>query len=170
MVEITGLFAELANAGPIGFFFLSIISNATVLMPIPVLEIALFTAGSINFFGLGIFSPLLLGICAGCGAAIGELSGYFVGAGGHHVLKKFKKEEAEKITALGVKLKQEGLITLIIFAFLPLPFDLAGVAAGLAHYPKRLFMLGCALGKSPRYALIAYAGYFGLHWLMSFFA
>jgi len=169
MVEITGFFGYLAEAGPIGFFFLAIITNATVFLPVPVLEIALIAAGSANFFGLGIFSPLLIGIAAGCGAAIGELSGYFVGAGGRHVFKHFNKDQSEKIIAFGKKLEKKGLIALVVFAFLPLPFDLAGVAAGIARYPKHLFMLGCALGKSPRYALLAYAGYFGLPWVLHFF-
>ncbi len=169
MVNIDGLFGDLVNAGPLGFFFLAIITNATVFLPVPVLEISLIAAGSTNFFGLGIFSPLLLGIAAGCGAGIGELSGYFFGAGGRKVLKKFNKEQSEKIVGFGKKLQKHGLIALIIFAFLPLPFDLAGVAAGLMHYPKKLFVLGCVIGKSPRYALIAYAGYFGVPWVLHFF-
>jgi membrane protein YqaA with SNARE-associated domain len=169
MSEITGFFAGLVDAGPIGFFFLAVITNATVFLPFPVLEVALVTAGSVSFWNLGFFSPLLLGIFAGCGASIGELSGYFVGSGGRHVLKRFKKEQVEKIVVYGKRLEQQGLLALVVFAFLPLPFDLAGVAAGLVHFPKRLFLVGCALGKSPRYALIAYAGYFGLPFVLKFF-
>jgi len=163
------LFTALSSSGPLGIFFLSAITNATVFLPFPALELVLFTLGSVNFFGLGIFSPLLLGVCAGLGASIGELSAYFLGLGGREVLKKFNREQAEKIKELSIKLKHKGLVVLSVFAFLPLPFDLAGVAAGLARFPMPLFMLGCAIGKSPRYAIIAYAGYFGFPWIMHLF-
>ncbi|MFA5125473.1 MAG: VTT domain-containing protein [archaeon] len=168
-MDINSLFSQLAIAGPIGVFFLSIITNATVFLPFPVLELALFASGPVDVFGLGIFSPLVFGVAAGAGAGIGELSGYFCGRGGRHILKKLKKEQAEKISGYAKKLEKEGFIALIIFAFLPLPFDLAGVAAGIVKFPIHLFMLGCAIGKIPRYSLIAYAGYFGISWVMSFF-
>ena len=168
-MDINSLFTELTAAGPLGIFFLSIITNATIFLPFPALELALFASGSIDIFGLGIFSPLILGIAAGAGAGIGELSGYFFGRGGRHILKKLKKEQAEKIEGFAQRLKKEGFIALIIFAFLPLPFDLAGIAAGIVKFPIPLFMLGCALGKIPRYTLYAYAGYFGIHWFMTFF-
>jgi membrane protein YqaA with SNARE-associated domain len=169
MTFIDSLFVYLSSAGPLGVFFLSALTNATVFLPLPALEIVLFALGSTNFFGLGFFSPLLLGACAGLGASIGELSAYFLGRGGRHVLKKFNPQQAHKIKEYGEKLKEKGFFALAVFAFLPLPFDLAGVAAGLVHFPMHKFMLGCAVGKTPRYAIIAYAGYFGVPSLLQLF-
>jgi len=55
------------------------------------------------------------------------------------------------------------------FAFTPLPFDLIGIAAGLVKYSKKKFFLGCLIGKIPRYIILAYAGYFGITFLIHFF-
>ena len=49
-------------------FLISLISNATVILPAPGLAVVLSLGASLN--------PLLLGIVAGCGSGIGELSGY----------------------------------------------------------------------------------------------
>jgi membrane protein YqaA with SNARE-associated domain len=160
------LFISLSNAGPLGIFLLSVITNASILFPIPILEIALFASGSVNFLGLGIFSPLVFGFAAGIGAGFGELSGYFLGRGGRKILKKFKEKEAEKIFLFGKKLEKKGFFALIFFAFFPFPFDLVGIAAGLVKFPLKVFIIGCAIGKSFRYSIIAYAGYFGMSWLM----
>ncbi len=165
-MTIESLFISLSNAGPIGIFLLSVITNASILFPIPILEIVLFTCGQINFFGLGIFSPIVFGCAAGLGAGIGELSGYFLGRGGRKILKKFNAKQAEEIFMFGKKLESKGFFALIFFAFFPFPFDLVGIAAGLIKFKIHLFMIGCAIGKSVRYSIIAYAGYFGMSWLM----
>ncbi len=165
-MAIESFFIGLSNAGPIGIFLLSVIINASVLFPIPILEFALFASGQINLFGLGIFSPIVFGVAAGLGAGIGELSGYFLGRGGRKILKKFNEKQAEEIFMFGKKLESKGFFALILFAFFPFPFDLVGIAAGLVKYKMHLFMLGCAIGKSLRYSLISYAGYFGISWLM----
>lgn len=57
-----------------GIFLLSILSNATVLIPLP---------GVVFTSAMGaIFAPFWVAIAAGTGAALGELSGYMAGVGG----------------------------------------------------------------------------------------
>ena len=53
-----------------GIFLISILSNATIIIPIP---------GVIFTSAMGaVFNPLYVALLAGAGAAIGELSGYLV--------------------------------------------------------------------------------------------
>ena len=53
---------------------LSILSNATVLIPLP---------GVLLTSAMGaVFNPVYVALAAGSGAALGELSGYMAGVGG----------------------------------------------------------------------------------------
>ena len=161
----------LAGLGPFGvvvLFFVSIIGNASLFLPVPVDIVLLFLA-PIDFLGLGIITPLILGFVVALGASIGEFSGYLVGLAGIKSFESMKKKEVEKLKLLKEKLEQVGIPLIAFFAFTPLPFDLIGIAAGLSKYSKKKFFIGCLAGKIPRYILLAYAGYFGISFIMQFF-
>ena len=161
----------LAGLGPLGvvvLFFISIIGNASLFLPVPVDLVLLFLA-PIDFLGLGIITPLILGVVVAFGASIGEFSGYFVGLAGIKSFESMKKKEVEKLKLLKDKLEKVGIPLVAFFAFTPLPFDLIGIAAGLAQYSKKKFFIGCLTGKLPRYVLLAYAGYFGISFIMQLF-
>ncbi len=69
---------ELAVYGYPGIFLISILANATVLLPAP---------GVALVFALGgVFPPLGVAFAAGAGAAVGELSGYLAGFSGQPIL------------------------------------------------------------------------------------
>jgi membrane protein YqaA with SNARE-associated domain len=110
-----------------------------------------------------------LGFIVGLGASLGEFSGYFIGLAGVKSFESMNKKEVEKLKLLRDKLELVGVPLIAFFAFTPLPFDLIGVAAGLAKYSKKKFFVGCFLGKVPRYVILAYAGYFGISFLITFF-
>ncbi len=154
--------------GVIGLFFVSIIANASLFFPLP-LDLLLAPISVVEFLHLGIFSPLLLGFVVALGASIGEFSGYVIGYLGITTFNKMKKEEIAQLKVLRDQLNKVGIPLLILFAFTPLPFDVIGIAAGLAKYSKVKFFIGCFLGKFPRYVLIAYAGYFGAAFVLSLF-
>ncbi len=162
----------LISVGPIGLllglFFGAIIANASLFLPLPI-DLLIIPLASIDFFGLGILTPLILGLVVGFGASIGEFSGYFVGLAGIKSFESMKQHEVEKLKLLKDKLEIFGVPLIAFFAFTPLPFDLVGVAAGLAKYSKKKFFVGCVLGKVPRYIILAYAGYFGINFLIHFF-
>ncbi len=164
-----GFFELLISIGPIGLFFASIIANASLFLPLPI-DLFIIPLAAIDFFGLGILSPLLLGIIVAVGAAIGEMSGYFVGLAGISTFESMKKNESQKLSLLKDKLEQIGIPLIAFFAFTPLPFDLIGIAAGLSKYSKKKFFIGCLLGKTPRYIILSYAGYFGVTFLIQIFA
>jgi membrane protein YqaA with SNARE-associated domain len=158
----------LSSIGPIGLFIGAIIGNASLFLPLPI-DLLIIPLSTIDYFGLGIITPLLLGIIVGLGASIGEFSGYLVGLAGIKSFETMKQHEVDKLKKLKEQLELIGIPLIAFFSFTPLPFDLVGVAAGLAKYSKKKFFIGCLLGKIPRYAILAYAGYFGIGFLLHLF-
>ena len=71
-----------------GIFLISLLSNATILVPLPGVMITSAMAM--------VFSPFWVAIASGAGAALGELSGYLVGFGGQPMLEK--SERVKKLT------------------------------------------------------------------------
>ena len=72
--------AELQAYGYPGIFLVSVLANATVILPAP--GIALTYA-----FG-AVFHPIGVAIAAGAGAALGELTGYLAGFSGQAVVER----------------------------------------------------------------------------------
>lgn len=169
---LESLMFSLFSIGPfgilLGLFVGSVIANASIFLPLPI-DLLIIPLSTINLFNLGVFTPLLLGLVVGVGAAIGEFSGYFVGLTGIKSFESMKKKEVEKLLLLKKQLEVVGIPVIAFFAFTPLPFDVIGIAAGLAKYSKKKFFIGCLLGKIPRYWILAYAGYFGITFLIKFF-
>ncbi len=132
--------------GYLGIFLLSILSNATILVPVP---------GVVFTSAMGaIFNPLFVSIAAGTGAAIGELSGYLAGFSGQAIVEKSARYE--KVAQWMTKY---GDITILVLAFIPNPlFDLAGLLAGILKMPLWKFLVFCMIGKILKMMLFAYTG------------
>ena len=147
---------NLAGYGYLGAFLISLLSSATIILPVP---------GIAVIFALGAtYDPYLVGLAAGAGSALGELSGYMAGYSGQGVFRKSK-------TYLRMEhwMKRRGSLVIFVLAFVPNPiFDLAGAAAGILRYPVWKFLLFCFLGKTPRSILIAFAGAWALQWVLEF--
>ena len=145
--------SNLQGYGYLGAFLISLVSSATIILPIPGLAL---------IFALGdAYNPFLIGIAAGAGSALGELTGYMAGYSGQIVLKNNK-------TYLRMErwMKRRGSIVIFVLAFVPNPiFDLAGAAAGVLRYPLWKFLLVCFLGKTPKSILVALAGAWTLEWV-----
>jgi membrane protein YqaA with SNARE-associated domain len=140
--------ADFSSYGYLGLFVVSIVGNATILLPAPSLA-ATFLAG-------GIFNPVLAGVVSGAGMAIGELSGYMAGYGGTAILDPRDLERFEKLQNW---MRRHGFLTIFVLAVVPNPiFDLAGVAAGVLHFPLPRFLLACFLGKTVKGLAFALAG------------
>lgn len=139
-------FAELAAVGYPGIFLVSLLGNATVVLPAPSLALV-FAMGSA-------LPPLLVGLVAGTGEALGELTGYALGYGGQAVI-----ENEVAYGRLVAWMQRRGGITVFVLSVIPNPFfDLAGIAAGSLRYPVWRFLLFCWLGKTIKTTLIAWAG------------
>ena len=143
----------LARWGYVGIFLLSILANATIILPAP---------GVAFVFGLGaLYNPLLVALAAGAGAAVGELSGYLAGYSGNIVIQN--RTHADRMTEW---MKKYGPWTILILGFIPNPlFDLAGIIAGMLKMPLWKFLLFCMVGKILKMLLFAYAGSLSIPWL-----
>ena len=153
--EIRDQAAKFAEYGYPGIFLISILANATILIPAPGFAIV-FAMGSV-------FNPFIVGLAAGAGAAIGELSGYMAGFSGQAVAEKTKI-----YGRIHEWMKRYGMLTIFILAAIPNPFfDLAGMAAGTLKMPLYKFLLACLLGKFIKMWIFAYAGAYSINWLIN---
>jgi membrane protein YqaA with SNARE-associated domain len=147
---------ELARYGYPGIFLLSILANATVLLPAP---------GVLFVFAMGaVFNPVGVALAAGAGSAVGELSGYLAGFSGQAVVGRL--ESFERLRNWMEKHKRLSYLAILVLAFIPNPlFDLAGIAAGTLKIPVLPFLFFCWIGKTLKMLLFAYAGATSLEWL-----
>lgn len=144
-----------AHYGYQGVFLIALLANATVLLPAPGIAI-IFTMGSI-------FHPLGVGLTAGAGGALGELSGYMAGFSGQAVV-----EQMDIYEQIHPWVEKYGTLAIFILAAVPNPFfDLAGIAAGVTKIPLYKFLLACWGGQSIKMTAFAYAGAASLNWLFN---
>ena len=137
---------KFASFGYFGIFIISIIANATVIIPAP---------GLLFVFSMGAkFNPLLIGLAAGLGATIGELSGYLAGFSGQAIIENQKGYQ--RVVRW---MQKNGPLTISILAFIPNPlFDLAGMISGAFRMPVAKFMFFAMIGKILKMIIFAYAG------------
>ncbi len=147
--------AQFASYGYLGLFIVSIVGNATVLLPVPSLVSTVIIGGVLN--------PWWVGIVSGAGMAIGEISGYLAGYGGTAIIQTENRALFQRLERW---METRGFLTLFILAALPNPlFDMAGVAAGMTRFPFWQFLLASFLGKSLKGLLFAFVGAGALPWL-----
>lgn len=145
---------KLQGYGYPGIFALSILSNATLILPAP--GIALTFA-----FG-AVFNPVGVALAAGAGSAIGELTGYLAGFSGQGVV-----EQTPLYDRLEDWTDKYGGWTILVLALIPNPlFDVAGAAAGALKMPVLEFLLWAFIGKTIKMLLFAYAGATSMDWLL----
>ncbi len=137
---------ELEALGYPGIFLVSLLSNASLILPVPGV---LFTSA------MGaIFNPFWVAIAAGVGSALGELSGYLAGYSGQKVVTRTQLHEQ-----LENWMRRYGDVTVLVLAIVPNPlFDVAGILAGGLKMPLWRFLLWCWLGKTIKMLLFAYGG------------
>ena len=140
---------SIGNWGYVSVFFIELANSATVFVPTP---------GQAFTFSMGsTLNPLFLGAIGGIGSAIGEFTGYALGARTGNRIKCFRLfRRFESLT------NNWGGLYLFMLAIIPGPFEVAGVWAGAVHYSKIKFFLYVALGKTLKVTGFALAGYFSI--------
>ena len=147
--------------GYLGIFLVALVSTSTVVLPIYPLEIIIVLSGAI-------LNPLLIGVLAGAGSALGEMVGYFIGFGGGKILKKKYKKQLKRLERYFKKYRPE--IVIFGIATIPIiPFDVVGLFCGIIHFDKKKFFISLFLGKTVRFLMLALAGYYGIPWILSLF-
>jgi len=143
---------EFKQWGYLGAFIISVIGNATILLPMPGLLLVI-TIGTI-------LNPLLVSLIAGLGSAIGELSGYIVGYSGHQIA--VNRRDSKWFIRADRWMKRQGFLTIFVFALAPfLPLDAAGIVAGAFRFPVWKFLLACFLGKTLLILILVFSASWG---------
>lgn len=148
---------EFTAFGYPGIFLVALLANATILLPAP---------GVAVIYAMGaVFNPLGVGLAAGTGGALGELSGYLAGFSGQAVIERTDVYERTKPWV-----DKYGGWAILVLAAIPNPvFDAAGIAAGIAKMPLKTFLFFVWTGQIIKMTLFAYAGRYSLEWLARFF-
>jgi membrane protein YqaA with SNARE-associated domain len=142
---------KVGNWGYLGVFLVTFVATASFILPIPYLLIVARAGMFLN--------PLVVTLVAGLAGALGELTGYIIGASGRDLIargKWYDKANHWMVTY--------GFWCVVFFAFVPNPvFDAIGFAAGVLRYPVWKFIVACFLGKSLKF-LLAAESHLVIHW------
>lgn len=129
-----------------GIFIIAFLANATVLLPAPGIAVV-FAMG-------GVFNPIAVGLAAGAGGALGEMSGYLAGFSGQAAI-----ERVDIYDRLVLWMKRNGSLTILFLAAIPNPFfDLTGIAAGALKVPILRFLFWCWIGVTIKMMIFAFLG------------
>lgn len=136
---------------------ISLLRASSVLLPIPGSGLTI-AAGGIMDPLWGIPVPIAVGVTAGSAESLGEFTGYWAGINGGKLM------EGRRIYEIIRRWIQKAPFpTMFVMSFTPSPlFDVAGLAAGAARVPIRIFFPAILLGKIGRGILMAAAGYWGI--------
>jgi membrane protein DedA with SNARE-associated domain len=148
---------RLRSWGYAGIFFLAMAGSATIVLPTPS-NLAVFGSGVILHPVLGIPAPLLVGLIAGLGDAIGEFSGYGLGIAGADLIRRRRLYRVFEGW-----MQTRGMLAIFLLCTFPNPFfDLAGAAAGAVRMPARRFFVATLGGKIVKDLFLAYGGSFSI--------
>lgn len=145
--------ASFAVYGYPGIFLISLLANATILLPAPGVAVV-FAMGSV-------FPPVFVALAAATGATAGEFSSYAAGFSGQAII-----EQTAVYARIFPWMHRYGWLTTLLLAAIPNPFfDLAGIAAGALKMPLIPFLFWCLLGKTLKMLVFAYTGAYSADWL-----
>ena len=142
-------YAELA--GYPGVLLLSFMGSVSMVIPVP---------GLLSLCGFSLtLNPLLLGVLAGIGETIGEISGYTIGYGGSSLIQK-----RGFYPALKKLMGKHGTTVLFFLSIVPNPiFDVVGITAGGVKFPFKKFLATLWVGKTLKGIIIGYTCYYGIN-------
>lgn len=144
---------ELGSYSYLGAFLISMITCASIIVPLPGLVLVTILGAILN--------PFWVGIASGLGGTIGEMTGYGLGYGG-----RLAVEHIGFYSRTVGWMKKWGGILIFLLALIPNPlFDVAGATAGLLRFPLWKFVVYGAAGRIPKHILFAYLGTWGIPYL-----
>lgn len=139
---------KLKELGYAGVFIISLLSSALIFIPAPGWAAVIAIGGVLN--------PYIVGVVAGIGSGLGEITGYSVGAGASNIVKKEMDGRFKKWKDW---IRKNDFFAIFVLSAIPNPaFDVAGIAAGSLGIDWKRFLLACVIGRTMRYVLLAYLG------------
>jgi membrane protein YqaA with SNARE-associated domain len=146
---------QLRTYGLLGVFLASLISNATIALPVPGLAVTIGTAAALPN------EWWLIALVAGVGEAMGEITGYLAGFGGRAAI-----ENRQMYSRLQYWMENHGMLTIFVLSAIPNPLiDLAGITAGASKYGFHKFFLACWMGKTVKTLFFAWAAAQSMGWI-----
>jgi membrane protein YqaA with SNARE-associated domain len=143
--------------GLVVLFVISAISNATLILPVPGLALTALAAAVAN--------PLLVGVVAGAGQTLGEMTGYMAGYSGQTLI-----DDSPRYARLAGWMRRFGTPTIFVLALIPNPlFDVAGIIAGALRMPVWLYVISGGAGKIIKNIAVAYGTVYGIEWIKGVF-
>ncbi|MBN1888238.1 MAG: VTT domain-containing protein [Thermoflexales bacterium] len=144
---------QFQSYGYVAIFIVGLLSNATLILPLPGLAITPVMGA--------VFNPIAVGVVAGFGQAVGELTGYMTGYSGQGLIK-----DGARYQVMAAWMRRYGAWIIFILAAIPNPvFDVAGMVAGALCMPVWQYLLAATAGKVLKNIVFAYLGYWGGEWL-----
>jgi len=156
--QCPGKIDELKTYGYLGAFIISVILNATIILPVGNMAILMAVGATMP-------SPAIVGLVGGLGAAIGEMTGYIAGRSGRDLLAKSKM-----YNRVEGWLRRWGMLPIFVFSMVPFFFDVVGIAAGALRVPLWRFFVPCWLGRTILYVVMVMAASWGLKSLIPWFS
>jgi membrane protein YqaA with SNARE-associated domain len=145
--------------GYVGAFVISLVASATIILPAPGIAVVIAMGTALD--------PIILGVVAGIGSAVGEMSGYLAGTSGRALIPHHQREQFERLHRLT---DRYGALLLFALSAIPFPlFDFAGIIAGMLKIRLVTFLATVAAGKSIKYILMILLGAGPLIYLQELF-
>ncbi len=148
MSGVVEAFESLATQyGYFGIFVISLLGSVVPFVPMPYLVVVVLLSQSQD--------PLLLGLAAGAGGALGKLTSYFLGRFGYLAAGS---ETKGNLDALHSVLARYGALGVFVFAVTPLPDDVYVIPMGIVRLPFWRFLAANLAGKVVLSVAVAYFG------------
>jgi len=144
--------------GYLGIFIVSLVSSASILLPLPSFVI-IFTFGAV-------YDPFWVALAGSFGASIGNVTSYFIGLGGKELLEDKYAKRLKKIK--DVFKKYGAPLWIILVHATPLPDDIVGIFCGVIRYDFRRYILYSFIGVMILYLILAYSGHYSINWVLDF--
>lgn len=138
-------------------FLISFLSNASILVPVVALHIPIMITAASQW------DPVLVALIASVAGTLGEMTGYYAGYLGKRIAITRDIPGYHRFVDW---VNRYGLLAIFLFSLQPvLPFDIAGLTAGVSRLPLWKFLLPCWAGKFLKYIVFCYFGFRLLHFL-----
>ena len=100
-----------------------------------------------------LLNPWLVALVAGSTGTVGELTGYVLGFSGRGVVNR-----GRLYMRMENWMRRRGWLVIFLLSVLPNPvFDLAGISAGVLHYPIWRFLGLVWVGTFMKFLIVSYA-------------
>ena len=151
---------EFAPGAYSAVFIISFLCNASILVPVALHISIMMTAASQ-------WDPILVAFIASAAGTMGEISSYYAGYLGKRIAIT---KDIPGYNRFVDWVNRYGVLAIFLFSLQPiLPFDIAGLTAGVSRLPLWKFLLPCWAGKFPKYIVFCYFGFRLLHFLPLWF-